>query len=230
MTRIAKFLFFAIVVSSCSGQENLREYYYSIGDKEQIQIYQYVDKFDTENIEYWKVTGSPTTKTILTESFNSDFELYNIFEEHLDDKGAAVFRYADFQIKKNESSIRINGTVIDSMVFKWLDSEKYQYSINYLDPAFGEMNFLKKRTLDEFVDFTLFETEYETAKFKDEYEMIQLNANEVYKFYQFTYYARNIGMVKYERFYPDGRKVQLELKQILTNDEFEKLKLNVSNN
>ena len=57
----------------------------------------------------------------------------------------------------------------------------------------------------------------------DEYEIKSPEIGENYEFYQLTYYAKGIGMVKYQRYHPDGTKVELELDGILTEQEFEKL-------
>jgi len=215
-----------MIISSCSGQENLKDYYYPFKQAKEVKIYKYVDKINSENIEYWKVTTNPKTKTILTESFTTNFRLYNIFEEQLDDNGANLIRYADFQVSANGSNIKVDGTVVDENVYKWTEFDKYKYSVNYRDPTYGNAQFLKSRTQNGFENFKLFGTEYETVKFKDEYEIKLLESNENYEFYQFTYYGKNIGMVKYERFYPDGTSVQLELEQVLSEDEFDKLKEN----
>ena len=230
MIKIVQILVLLLVTSSCSGQNDLKEYYYPIGQKAEVHVYKYVDKVNPNNIEYWKVTTDPQTRTILTESFTTDFRLYNIFEEQLDDEGAKVIGYTDFQINKDDSSTQIDGNVIDQNVYGWNGTNKYRYSVNYLDPSFGRMQFVKERTQNGFENIEIFKTEYETAKFKDEYEMKLLDTNENYEFYQYTYYGKNTGMVKYERFLPDGTSKQLELEQIISEVEFEQLKEESVNN
>lgn len=90
------------IISSCSAQQNFKEYYYPIGTNEDVKVYKYVDKNNPEDIEYWKVTTNPKTNRILTESFTTDFRLYNIFEEELKTDGAEIIRYADFEKMKKE--------------------------------------------------------------------------------------------------------------------------------
>lgn len=69
------------IIPSCYAQKEIKEYYYQIGIKAEVSVYKYVDKNNPKNIEYWKVTTDPKTNTILTESYTTDFRLYNIFEE-----------------------------------------------------------------------------------------------------------------------------------------------------
>ena len=57
----------------------------------------------------------------------------------------------------------------------------------------------------------------------DEYEIKSLENAQNYEFYQFTYYAKEIGMVKYQRYHPDGTTIELELTEILAEKEFKKL-------
>jgi hypothetical protein len=71
-------------------------------------------------------------------------------------------------------------------------------------------------------------TEYETVKFMDEYEIKFLENGQNYEFYQFTYYAKDIGMVKYQRYHPDGTIIELELNDILSEKEFHNISKKVS--
>ena len=129
MTKNILLLILTFIISSSSAQENFKEYYYPIGTKKEIKVYKYVDKNNHKNIEYWKVTTNPKTNIILTESFTTDFRLYNIFEEELKIDGAEIIRYADFEKNDNGENIRIDGTIIDKDVYKWNDKNKYKYSV-----------------------------------------------------------------------------------------------------
>ena len=133
-----------IVVSCCSAQENHKDYYYPIGANQEVKVYKYIDKNNSDNIEYWKVTTNPKMNTILTESFTTDFRLYNIFEEQLNENGAEVIKYADF-VKINDSvDIRVNGVIIDKDVYKWSDEMKFRYSVKYKIPKFATKYSLKR--------------------------------------------------------------------------------------
>lgn len=224
MTKNITLLLLIFIISSCSAQENFKDYYYQIGTKKEIKVYKYVDKNNPKNIEYWKVTTNPKTNKILTESFTTDFRLYNIFEEELKTNGAEIIRYADFEVNDDKQNIRIDGTIVDKDVYKWNDTNKYSYSVKYTSPKYGNEQFIKERTKNSFENITVNRTEYSTLKFKDEYEIKSLENDQNYKFYQFTYYAKGIGMVKYQRYQPDGTTIELELTEILTEKEFDELK------
>ena len=224
MTKNITLLILIFIISSCSAQENFKDYYYQIGTKKEIKVYKYVDKNNPKNIEYWKVTTNPKTNKILTESFTTDYRLYNIFEEELKNDGAEIIRYADFEINKNGKNIRIDGTIIDKDVYKWTDNNKYIYSVKYTSPKYGNEQFIKERTKSKFENINVSGEEYSVLKFKDEYKIKSLENDQNYKFYQFTYYAKGIGMVKYKRYHPDGTTIVLELTEILTDKEFDDLK------
>lgn len=223
MIKNIPFLILMFIISSCSAQENLKNYYYPIGQKKEVKVYKYVDKIKPENVEYWKVTTNPKTNTILTESYTTDFRLYNIFEERLDTNGAKIIRYSDFDQNDNGQNIRIDGTVVDKDVYQWKDNGKYKYSVKYRSPKYGNEQFIKERTKNSFENIKIKGTEYQTVKFMDEYEIKSLENEQNYEFYQFTYYSKDIGMVKYQRYHPDGTTIELELEQILPEAEFEKL-------
>lgn len=212
-----------IIVSSCSAQENYKDYYYAIGANKEVKVYKYIDKNNSDNIEYWKVTTNPKKNTILTESFTTDFRLYNIFEEQLNKNGAEIIRYADFDKGNEGQNLRVDGYIVDKDVYKWTDNNKYKYSVKYKSPKYGNEQFIKERTKNNFENINVRGTEYSTLKFMDEYEIKSLENEQNYEFYQLTYYAKDIGMIKYQRYHPDGTKVELELDRILTQQEFEKL-------
>lgn len=211
------------VISGSSAQENLKEYYYPIGPNKQVKIYKYVDKNNSENIEYWKVTTDPDTNTILTESYTTDFRLYNIFFEQLNEHGADLIKYADFVQNDKGQNIRIDGSVVDKYVFKWTDTDKYSYSVKYKTADRGNEQFTKERTKNSFETIIVNGIEYSALKFLDEYEIKSLEKAQNYEFYQLTYYAKGLGMVKYQRYFPNGLAIELELSELLTEKEFEEL-------
>jgi len=69
-----------LILSACSNK-NLMKYYYPINKRAEVKVYKYINPNNKENNEYWMTTTNPKLKTILTESFDSNFNLYNTFEE-----------------------------------------------------------------------------------------------------------------------------------------------------
>lgn len=224
MLKKTTLLILIFILSSCSSQENDKKYYYQIGKEKKVQIFKFVDKNNLKNIEYWKVTSNPQTNKILTESFTSDLRLYNLFEEEFKTDGTEIIRYADFEVNENGQNIKIEGIIADDDVYKWSDNNKYSYSVKYTNPKYGNELFTKKRTKNKFENININGIVYSTLKFKDEYEIKSLEKNQKYEFYQYTYYANGIGMVKYLRYHPDGTIIELELTDTLTETEFDKLK------
>ena len=176
-------LILLFTASSCLAQENLKDYYYSIGTKKEVSVYKYIDKNNLKNIEYWKVTTNPATNTILTESYTTDFRLYNIFEETITSKGAEIIRYVDFMKKNNGKIERIEGTILSKDVYKWSDSTKYTYAVKYKRPIYGNEVFTKDRTKNSFTDVNIYGKKYATVKFLDEYEIELQDRDQIYKFY-----------------------------------------------
>ena len=147
----------------------------------------------------------------------------NLAEDVAIQRNLEIIRYADFDQNDEGQNILIDGNVVDNDVYKWADDNKYKYSVKYKSPKYGNEQFIKERTKNSFENINVRGTEYSTLKFMDEYEIKSLENEQNYKFYQFTYYAKDIGMVKYQRYHPDGTKIELELDIVLSEQEFEKV-------
>lgn len=208
-----------VVFSSCTSK-NLMKYYYPIHQESEIKVYKYVNPENSKFTEYWKTTTDPIEKTILTESFNSKFDLYNTFQEKITHNEANLIKYVEYEGK---SLIKeINAEVKDDKVFSSNKDEQYQYLVQFKN-KYGRFTFEKKRQFIDFQEIQIQGKKYKTARFKDNYLINAIDQKDTYKFSQITYYAEGIGMVKYERTLPTGKRI-LELERILSNKEFEALK------
>ena len=209
---------------NCVSQENLKDFYYRISDKTETKIYKYVDKNDSTKIEYWKVTTIPNTNEIKTVSYDSEFDIYNTFDEVVKENGAELIAYSDFKINENGERIEIKAKVIDKDVYKWKKGKEYTYSVKYVN-KYGRFDFKKKRAELGFEKIKVNGKEYQAAKFRDDYLINAIDHNVEQRFYQETYYVKNIGMIKYMRKIPiQHETIELELAEILTENEFKKLK------
>ncbi len=216
-------VFFLGYVSCLQAQKNVKNYYYPLGKKKTIMVYKYVDKNDTTNIEYWKVITSPVDQTIKTISYDRNFRVYNVFEELITQKGAQLTRYTDYEISKNGKNIPILSTVQKTNVYLWSPSEAYKYAVTYKN-KYGSFEFTKSRKFVGIKKITVHGKKYKVAAFKDDYLMYEKYRNDKFIFHQRTYYAKNIGMVKYERKLPEQKqRIELELTEILTEAAFETL-------
>lgn len=158
----------------------------------------------------------------MTESFTTDFSLYNVFKEKITEKGAELIDYKDYQKNDSGKLIEIQAKILNKDVYIWNGENKYQYSVQYKN-KYGNEQFIKDRQKKEFEKIDVNGTEYSTVKFLDEYVIKLLDSNEIYEFYQLTFYSKGKGMVEYRRYHPNGAIIELELIEILTQAEFEKL-------
>jgi hypothetical protein len=213
-----------MILSSCSSK-NLMKYYYPINQESEIKIYKYINPEDKESTEYWKTTTNPIQKTILTESFDSKFNLYNTFEEKINEDKAELLKYIEYE---GEQMIKeIIATVKKNQVYSSSKSEPYNYAVEYTN-KYGKFTFEKKRQFVNFEEIEIQGKKYETAKFKDEYFINAIDQKEKFGFNQNTFYAEGVGMVKYERFITNDETKILELSKILTENEFKEIKKEAS--
>ncbi len=210
-----------MILSSCSSK-NLMKYYYPINQKSEIKIYKYVNPNDKELTEYWKTTTNPIQRTILTESYDSKFDLYNTFEEKVGKDKAELFKYIEY-----ENDREIKAEVTKKIVYNSSKTDSYNYAVEYTN-KYGRFTFEKKRQFVNFEEVEIQGKKYKTAKFKDEYFIHAIDEKDKYEFNQNTFYSEKIGMVKYERFIPNGEIRILELAEILTENEFKEIKKEAS--
>ena len=194
-------------------------YYYPIDNNITTKIYKYVNPEDPNLTEYWMVSYEENTELMTTKSYRSNFEPYNLFQETVNNQRAKLIRYSDIDEKNKE----IVSKVMKTDVYNLIKDKDYSYSVKYTD-QWGQVEFEKNRIFVNFETIDVNDKEYKTAKFKDKYFMNYIDQNDEFSYDQFTYYAKGIGMVKYERHTPTGEIRILELKEILTEMEFNEVK------
>ncbi len=223
MTKNILLLILFVVAFNAKAQTDFKEYYYPIGAKKEVKVYKYVDKNDATRIEYWKVTSIPETNELKTVSYDWDFNVYNTFYEVMTENGAELTAYSDFEQNEKGEWVEIKATVIDRDVYQWNGNKEYVYSVNYVS-KYGRFYFKKKRAESGFENINVGGKEYQALKFKDDYLIYAITQGIEQRFYQDTYYAKHIGMIKYKRKIPVQHEfIELELTDILTEQEFEKL-------
>ena len=197
------------------------KYYYPLGNDVDIKVYKYINPDNPDLNEYWMTTTNPNDKTILTESFDSKFNLYNTFLEEINSEEANLLKYVEYEgdvfVKE------INANIIEDKVFTSNQIDPYNYKVEYTN-RFGRLSFEKQRQFQEFCEIVAGGKKYQTAKFNDEYFINAIDQQDKYDFTQTTYYSKGIGMVKYERQIPTGEVRILELQKILSVNEFDSLK------
>lgn len=206
-----------VILSSCSNK-NLMKYYYPINKEPEVKIYKYIDSKNNKPGVYWKTITDPIQRTILTESYDSEFNLFNTFEEKIDNNKAELLKFIEY-----ENGAEIIATIKMNEVYNSNKSKSYSYAVEYTN-KYGKMRFEKKRQFIKFEKIKIQGKQYTTAKFKDEYVINVFDQKDKFEFIQIAYYAKGIGMVKYERSIPSGEIETLDLDKILTEEEFKKLK------
>lgn len=210
------------ITSSSFGQRNLKEYYYPIGTKKEVQVYKYVEKNDPEHIEYKKITTNPKENTVVTESYLTNFWRYNSTEEKLNKNGTKITLYANFYRKTKGDTLQINGKIIEKNGYKWNNDNEYKYSVEYNNPNEGNERLIRGRIKISLNKIMIQGTEYETVKFLDQYEIKSLEYGRTQGFYLDTYFAKDVGIVKYKENYLEG-EYDFELSEIISEKEFNKL-------
>ena len=213
-----------VTALSCKAQENLKDFYYPFSNKTVTKVYKYVDKNDSTKIEYWKVTSIPETNELKTVSYDSDLNIYNTFDEIITENGAELIAYSDFEVNEKGERKEIKAKIIDKDVYKWNGEKEYSYSVKYVN-KYGLFEFKKKRAESGFENISVNGKEYQAAKFRDDYIILALDHDVEQRFYQDAFYVKDIGMIKYKRKIPIQHElIELELTEILTEVEFEKIK------
>ena len=221
-----RILLISIILFSKSvfGQLDFKEFYYPHNECEKSSVYVYRDKFDSDNIEYWKVSIEQNCLGITTTSYTSDFLCYNIFEERLTNQGAELMGYYDYYHDDNGNLIESpESDIISDKVYKWHDSLSYDYSVKLQSSKYGRMLISKKRVFNAYEKIKLNGVNYETIKFQDNYTDYYVDKNREYKYLQYSWYAKGVGMIRYRRF-ASNKVIELELVKIISGREFSNLR------
>ena len=215
--KIAFVALMGITMISCKSQK-LAEYYYPTHTNS-TNVYMYVNPGNSALNEFWKVTSNENAKTLLTESYDFNFRLYNTFKEKLDRQSYKLIEYSEYEYQGGYADQEIKSKISENDVFGFDKEKKYKYAVDYTN-SYGKFKFIKERKYLGIETIGIQNQEYKAIKFSDKYYISAIDLNDSYEFEQTTYYAKNVGMVKYERYIPNEETRILELQKILTEDEF----------
>ena len=212
MKSISLFIFSIILLTGC---QNYKVYYYTAYSSNAPRIYEYTSREDSSKTQYWRIREINQGKGLLTEGFNENFHQFEFFEEKIGDEGSTVKRYISY----NEQGDSLVRKIIRPDVFKWKGKGPYQYAVEYENGG-AKLFFQKNRTLIGTQKLSVLNKEYNCLKFKGVYQFGYVGQKAEYEYYQYSYYAKGIGMVKYERYFPDGETTILELSNIYSDEEW----------
>ena len=223
--KLTIYILLILSITSCN-RNSLKKFYYQTDDKRSV-VFKYSIDSSNDEYEYWRVSSIPSENKLITESFRSDLKLYNTFEETISKEGADLIKYVEYERSENNEEKIIEAKILSKDVYKWNSDKRYKYAVSFKN-KYGRMRMDKERIFIGFEKTKIGNKVYETAKFKEEYVIDAIDYIDKYKFHQFSYYAKNIGMVKYERYLPDGGRRILELEAILNEKEFELIRKKAS--
>lgn len=207
--------------NSTASIDSANLYYYNLNNLKKPKIYYFKCPQNPKKSQYWKISSSPKSNTLITEGFNSDLVQFEWFEEKYDSLGSKLINY---KIIGRDSII--SATVEQDIVYLWQSSNYYSYQVKYNSP-YGMIQFSKTRKFQRMDSLLVLDKMKEVIVFKGEYQFFNTSNNESFSYIQFSYYAKGIGFVKYERSIPindtDYEFINLELDSILTKKEWKKL-------
>jgi hypothetical protein len=207
---------FLFLVSSCN--ENIKDYYYSLEDLKTPKLFVYTCKEDSTRTQYWKMSANIDSNFLITEAFNSSFEQFEYFKEKFDTTGSKLVEYTMI----NEGD-RTFTTPLTRDVFVWNPKTKYDYSVNYPNND-DQILFRKTRSLNGKEKIEIMGKKIEALQFKGVYHYKSEQYKDSMEYWQHSYYAKGIGFVKYERQLNNGKIISLELTDILSEENWNKLK------
>ena len=217
-------VFCLVIIMISTGCSNLAKYYYPYQDCINFQVYEYKCLADSSKTQYWKMTYDEEKKLFLTESYNYKLQRTEYFQERITSSGTQLTEFSEVVANVKEKSHP--PTEVD--VYKWNDKSMYVYEVKYMGQA-GLTIFKKERTFVGSETKRIGIGEYACIKFEEIYYFTLDETGQSEKYKQFTYYAKNMGMIKYERFLPDGSQVELELAKIFDKTEWEALQKSATN-
>jgi len=210
-----------IIIFTCTGC-SIQGYYFPISELTNGKVYKYECKLDPTKTEYWKITSDIQKNTLITEAYESDFRQYEFFKERVTDKGTEVVEFISY-LRTNIGTVPpAYGIPIDVDVFKWKTKEPYKYSVEIEYNENIKMMFSKERAYVEKCKISILGKEYDAIKLKGNYKSVVCNSTEKYEYTQFSYYIKGIGLAKMEKEYSDGKKITLELTEVLTIEQWNK--------
>lgn len=205
--------------------DSAKDYYFPVEELTDSKIYTFTCKADSKRTEYWKLTYNPKDSTLVTEAFHANFEQFEFFEERLTSKGFQLEKFVTHIAQdKTGRPAKVIRKPIEKDVYLWETKKPYTYSASFIDEDYGEILFAKKRTFVGKEKLTVNSEEYDVLKFTADCKTELISTKEKFEYSQITYYAKNIGMVRSEKQFDDGKNVVIELSDILSLDEWNQLK------
>lgn len=200
-----------LIATACSSK--LKGYYYDLNKFEQPLYY----KFEGEagQFFYWKLKSDTKSQTLTTDSY----DLSKTQVEHFKEKYNVDYsELVEFIFLEGGDSIR--ATVLSDVVYSWSKDEVYKYKVLSQNEKLN-ISFSKSRDFIGYEQIEYMGEVHNAAKFKSNYIYHDLDRNELSYYWQYDFYTKAHGFVKYERYFPNGDEITFVLSRILTEREWE---------
>ena len=203
---------------SCNGTPDLKPYYYQLEDFQQPKYYVFETNEYPANTQYWKISADIASNTLTTETFNSRFEQIEYFSEKFDEEGSKLLNFYPVEKGTNGSS-----EIKNPDVFRWKPDGEFTYSATIHDKN-GIVEFSKTRKYIGTENIHIMGEDLTAAKFEGRYQLKNKVSSEPdVEFWQYGYYTKEYGFVKYERHFSDGSIRSREVTAIFNEKEWQKL-------
>lgn len=213
-----RFYLFLIPVLFSSCGEDLQEYYFDYEDFKSPKYYYFKCQEDPSASVYWKMKYNEKNGLFVTEGFNSKLDRVDLFTEKKDEQGAKLVEYT----MMNDST-PIYTVPLDRNVYLWDDNDDtYSYAVEYSYEG-SKVTFRKTRQFLDKEDVMIMGEKLEALKYKSIFRHVAIGTGDSYEFWQFGYYTKEHGFVKYERHLPSGETLTYELVKIFSEKEWKEL-------
>ena len=198
-------------------RNSAKDYYFNLDNFEEPKIYFYYNQADPTLSHYCKLSSVPDSNFFITEAYTTNFEQFEFFKEEYDSIGSKVIEYTIIN-----GSDSLFSTIGASDVYHWIPNESITYSVKY-PTTFYDGGYTKVREFASVDSMEILGNKLEVIRFKDEYTFYGHGEVRFSRMQQ-SFYAKEIGMVRFLRFDEDERKnVTYILKAIYTEQEWKDL-------
>jgi len=243
------FLFLTSAIKINDASLKYKDFYFPVQKLTTPQVYHYTcsnQKFE----DLYRVMSILKTKDstfLITDIYQLDTNGFlspvESIKELITDMGAEVLSYSNYLYKTEIDSVfnaskpvgfKAKTNIIDGSIFSWnlRGNQQLQWKYQYDNPidTHDFTTVTKNRNFYRNGKIYLMGNTYETCVFNDTlnyrvYNTLKKSNSLNYNYLQKSYYAKGLGLCKYERKFGD-QGLTYTLKEILSSDEFEEVKLN----
>ena len=210
-----KFYLFLIPFLFSSCGEDLKDYYFDYEDFKSPKYYYFKCLEEPSKSMYWKMSYNDKNELFVTEAFNSEFRRVELFTEKIDEQGAKLVEYTMIN-----DSTPIYTVPLDRNVYLWDDEDDtYSYAVEYSYDG-SKITFRKTRQFLKKESVMIMGEKLDALKYRSVYRHVAQGSNNSYEYWQYGYYTKEYGFVKYERYLPSGDSYTLELVKIMSEKDW----------